>query len=103
MWGMEAKFMFVAALYYHYKWVTPVNVSKMNAGCCVTIDTIFSVLPDSLQNLPAYTNDTPVEDSVRLRLIPNFFIVEIFTHVVLAPSKTAFNSKYWKKHMAVVP
>ena len=63
----------------------------MNAGCGVAIDTVFNVLPESLQDLPAYTDAAPVEDSVRLQIESRiFFIVEISTHVDLAPSKTAF-------------
>ena len=77
---------------------------KMNAGCGAAIDTVFSVSPESLQDLPAYTDAVPVEDSVRLRIESRFFfIVEISTHVVLAPSKTAFVQNIGKKNRAVAP
>ena len=55
----------MAALHYYYKWVMLVNGSKNNAGCCAAIDTVLSVSPDSLHNLPAYTDAASVENSVR--------------------------------------
>ena len=62
--GQGGKFMSVAALYCHYKCAIIVTARKMNARCCAAIDIVLSVSPDSLQNLPAYTDAASVENSV---------------------------------------
>ena len=45
----------------------------MNAGCGMAIDAVFNVSPESLQDLPAYTNAVPVEGSVQLWIESQFF------------------------------
>ena len=57
----------------------------MNAGCGAAIYTVFSVSPESLQDLPAYTNAVPVEDSVQLRIESRIFLSWRYPHMLFWP------------------